>query len=251
MNNPFLKFFICLLFPMASSNLFAQDTAHKNDFAVKNNTFSKTRIFIGTQIPVQFTAGFEHEFSHRITARAQVGVITKPYSGLIVDAMKTFGMDEYLARVIKKSFKSGVVIGVGPIYHFGSNYVGVYGQYIHLRGGGITPADALSVYFQKDFTKFDVTGFPVFEFSMQSNLINSGALFGHQFQMRNPRLSINGEVGLSKIVTSKNSFVSNRTLIDQTALARNLYADIDKEMRKSYWKYGFIPTFNLYLVYQL
>jgi hypothetical protein len=122
---------------------------------------------------------------------------------------------------------------------------------MHLKGGGITPADALSVYFKKDFTEFDLTGLPVFEFSMQSNMVNAGALFGRRFDLKNPRLSINGEIGLSKIVASRNSFSSNRTLIDRTSLARNLYADLDKEMQDAYWKHGFVPTLNLYLVYRL
>jgi hypothetical protein len=165
--------------------------------------------------------------------------------------MEAFGLDKYLGRVIKKAFKTGTVFGVGPNYHFGNNYVGVYGQYMHLRGGGITPADALSIYFKKDFTEFDVTGLPVFEFSMQSNIINAGALFGHRFQFKNPRFSLNGEVGLSKIVASKNTFASNRPLIDQTSFARNIYTEIDDEMQKAYWKHGFIPTINLYLVCRL
>lgn len=233
---------------LLSFNLLAQDSAV---YRTPAKTFSKSHVFIGTQIPVQFTAGYEHQFSSRMSARAQAGLITKPFSGFIVDAMKVFGMDEYLARVIKKSFKSGTVFSVGPNYHFGKNYAGVYGQYMHLRGGGVTPADALSVYFKKDFTEFDVTGLPAFEFSMHSNIINAGALFGHRFDLHNPRFSINGEVGLSKIVASKNSFASNRTLIDQTTVAQNLYKEIDTEMRDAYWKHGFIPTLNLYLVYHL
>jgi hypothetical protein len=50
---------------------------------------------------------------------------------------------------------------------------------------------------------------------MQSNILNIGAFLGHKFQLNNPQLSINAEVGFSKIVASKNSFSSNRTLIDQ------------------------------------
>jgi hypothetical protein len=214
-------------------------------------TFSKAHVFIGTQVPLQFTGGLGYQFSDRVSARAQAGFITKPYSGFIVDAMEAFGLDKYLGRVIRKAFRSGTVFGIGPVYHFGKNYVGVYGQYMHLKGGGITPADALSVYFKKDFTEFDLTGLPVFEFSMQSNMVNAGALFGRRFDLKNPRLSINGEIGLSKIVASRNSFSSNRTLIDRTSLARNLYADLDKEMQDAYWKHGFVPTLNLYLVYRL
>jgi hypothetical protein len=247
-----LNFIACpaiyLLLLTPCFKLLAQDTAV---YKAPDKTFSKSHVFIGSQIPVQFTAGYGYRFSDRMSARAQAGFITKPYSGFIVSAMKAFGMDKYLAQVIKKAFQSGAVYGVSPNYHFGRNYVGIYGQYMHLKGGGITPADALSVYLKKDFTQFDVLGLPVFEFSMQSNMVNAGVLFGRQFRLHNPRLSINGEAGLSKIVTSKNSFSSNRSLIDRTAFAQKMYKEIDKEMQDAYWKYGFIPTINLYLVYHL
>lgn len=239
----------CFLLFLQVSCLFAQDTTKNHH--TWNESPTKSHVFIGTQIPLQFTAGLEHRFSNKISAQAQVGIITRPYSGFIVDAMETFGMDKKLSQVIKKAFRSGTVIGIGPNYHFGRNYVGIYGQYMHLKGGGITPADALSVYFKKDFTEFNLTGIPLFEFSMQLNAVNAGALFGHEFRLRNPRLSLRGEAGLSKIVASKNSFVSNRTLIDQTAFAQTLYKEMDREMRDAFWKYGFIPTINLYLAYQL
>lgn len=240
-------------FKVAAQDTTATSTAPVETFSDSHidNTYSKAQVFVGTQIPLQFTAGVGYRFRNRLSARAQAGFITKPYSGFIVDAMKAFGMDKQLARVIKKAFQRGTVIGIGPNYHFGKNYVGVFGQYMHLKGGGITPADALSVYFKKDFTQFDVLGLPTFEFSMQSDMVNAGALFGHEFRLRNPTFSINGEVGLSKIMTSKNSFTSNRPLVDQTFFAQNLYKEIDQEMQDAYWKYGFIPTLNLYFVYHL
>ena len=239
--------FICLL-ALFLFGLCAQD---EMDTTGTGTTFSKGHVFIGTQIPLQFTAGYGYQFNQRFSARAQGGLITKPYDGFIVDALEAFGMDKYLAAVIRKAFQNGTVAGIGGNYHFGQNYVGVYAQYMHLKGGGITPADALSVYYKKDFSAFDLLGLPVFEFAMQSNLFNTGALLGHQFQLRNPRFAINVEGGFSKIVASKNSFSSNRPLVDQTSFAKNLYGELDQEIRKAYWKHGFIPTVNLYLSYQL
>jgi hypothetical protein len=244
---------LCFLFLTIGFTVSAQDTAVNNAsvHSEPNKTFSKSRLFVGSQIPVQLTAGYGYQFGNRFAVQAYAGIITKPYGGFIVNAMEAFGMDKYLAQVIKKSFKSGSVVGIGPNYHFGKNYIGVYGQYMHLKGGGITPADALSVYFKKDFTEFNVAGSPLFEFSLQSNLVNIGVLLGRSFQLRNPRLSINGEISLSKIVGSKNSFASNRTIVDRTVYAKNLYREIDAGMADAYRKHGFIPTINLYLVYGL
>lgn len=247
----FLKFFSCLFFylllTVTNSYLFAQINSGNSE-TVK--TFSKSSIFIGTQIPLQFTAGYAYQISHHFSAKAQAGLLTRPYDGLIVNSLQAFGMDKNLGRVIKKAFRTGSLLGIGLDYHFGKNYAGISGQYIHLKGGGITPADALSVYFNHDFSSFDPAGLPVFEFNMQSDILNINALYGHEFQLSNPHLSINTEVGLTKIVASKNYFSSNRSLVDGTAFARNIYNQLDKEMRTSFWKHGYIPTLSIYLVYR-
>ncbi len=124
-------FLLLLLF----LNLKAQDTtatyiAPNETFSKPHadKTYSKSHIFIGTQIPLQCTAGYKYRFSNRLSARAQAGFITKPYSGFIVDAMEAFGMNKQLSRVIKKAFKSGTVIGIGPNYHFDRKYDVVYEQ---------------------------------------------------------------------------------------------------------------------------
>ena len=213
--------------------------------------FSKSQVLVGTQIPLQFTAGYQYQVSVHFSARAQAGILTRPYQGLIVNSLEAFGLDKNLGRVIKKAFRTGTLLGIGTNYHFGKNYIGVAGKYIHLKGGGITPADALSVYFKQDFSGFDPTGLPAFEFNMQSDIFNIDALFGHEFQLQHPRLSINAEFSLSKIIASQNNFYSNRSLIDGTAFARNIYKQLDKEIQSAFWKYGVIPTISVYLVYHL
>jgi hypothetical protein len=200
---------------------------------------------------LQFTVGYEYRLSRQLSARVQAGIVSKPYSGFIVDAMEASGMDKYLTKVIRKSFRGGTVLGLGPNFHFGKNYLGLAGQYMRLNAGGITPADALSIHFKKDFSEFDVNGLPAFEFAMQSNIFNAQLLFGRQFHLRNPHFAINAEAGLAKVISSKNSFSSNRTIVDRTRFASNLYRELDEEMRSAYWKHGFIPTLNLYLVYHL
>ena len=136
-----------------------------------------------------------------------VGIITRSYSGFIIDAMETFGMDKKLSQVIGKAFRSGTVTSIGPNYHFGRNYVGIYGQYMRSKGGGITPADALSVYLKKDFTQFNITGIPLFEFSMQSDAWNAGALFGHEFRLRNSRFSLRGKQGFPRSLPRKTALL--------------------------------------------
>lgn len=213
--------------------------------------YSAHSFFVGTQIPLQYSAGYNYHFSPHFSARLQVGVLTKPYDRFIRSSMEAFGLDKELGRVIAKSFQGGTLVSVGANYHFPKSYTGLYGQYIHLQSGGVTPADALGIYFKRDFSGFDPQGSPAFAFSMQSNLYLLGALYGRQFQLLNPRWRIDGELSLAKVITSSSSFSSNRPGIDRTGLAKGLYQVLDREVGEAYQQHGWLPTLNVYLVYQL
>ncbi len=207
--------------------------------------------FIGSQIPLQYSAGYAYRFSNYFSARVQFGVLTKPYDQFIRSSMEAFGMSKELGRVIAKSFRGGSILGAGANYHFSKNYAGLYGQYIHLRSGGVTPADALGIYFKRDFSSFDPKGLPNFEFSMQSNLFQLGALYGRQFYLPHPRWRIDAEISVAKVLGSTSTFASNRPAVDRTALAKSLYQALDREVGEAYQQHGWLPTINLYLVYQL
>lgn len=219
--------------------------------SVEEQNYSSHSFYIGTQIPLQYTAGYAFRFSDRLSARAQAGILTKPYDRYILSSMEAFGLNEQLSRVIEKSFQGGTFLGLGANYHFGKNYTGLHGQYLHLRSGGVTPADALAIYFNQDFSSFDPRALPDFEFSMQSNMFLLGALVGRQFQLSHPRWRVDGEVSLAKIIGSNSTFASNRAAVDRTALAQSLYSVLDQQVGDAYRKHGWLPTVNVYLVYQL
>ena len=213
--------------------------------------YSAHSLFIGTQIPLQYTAGYNYRFSQPLSARVQVGLLTKPYDQFILNSMEVFGLDKELSRVIEKSFRGGTFLGAGVNYHFGKSYAGLHGQYLRLRSGGVTPADALGIYFDRDFSNFDPQGLPDFEFSMQSNLFQLGALYGRQFQLPHPRWRIDAELSVTKVIASSSTFASNRPSVDRTGLAKSLYQILNREVGEAYRQHGWLPTINLYLVYQL
>jgi hypothetical protein len=240
----------CLIFALSLSfGLQAQDrvpTANPTPLGYATHSF-----FIGTQIPLQYAVGYSYRFSNHFSARLQVGVLTKPYDRFIRSSMEAFGLDKELGRVIAKSFRGGTLLGTGVNYHFRKSYAGLFGQYVHLQSGGVTPADALGIYFKRDFSGFDPQGLPTFAFSMQSKLYQLGALYGRQFYLTNPRWRIDAELSLAKVITSRSSFSSNRPAVDRTGLAKSLYQVLDREVGKAYQQHGWLPTINMYLVYQL
>jgi len=232
-----------------SFNLLGQDSPVRSTEELL--PYSSHSLFIGTQIPLQYTVGYNYRFSQPLSARIQVGLLTKPYDRFILNFMEAFGLDKELSRVIEKSFRGGTFLGAGLNYHFGKSYAGLYGHYLRLRSGGVTPADALGIYFNRDFSGFDPQGLPNFEFSMQSNLFQLGALYGRQFQLPHPRWRIDAELSVAKVIASSSTFASNRPSVDRTGLATSLYQILNREVGKAYRQHGWLPTINLYLVYQL
>src|SRR5688500_13735424 len=60
-------------------------------------------IFIGTQFPLQYNVGFNYHFSQAISARAQVGLLTKPYDRIVIETMEWFGLNQSMSKLIERS----------------------------------------------------------------------------------------------------------------------------------------------------
>jgi hypothetical protein len=203
---------------------------------------------IGTQFPLQYTIGFNYPISPKISARAQIGLLTKPYDRIVLKAMESFGLEKKLSRTIESSLQNGLMATLGANYHFGKNYVGLYGQYAHLKGE-TNLAEAASAYFGRDLSFLNPFGISLLELSTSSNLYNIGLLYGRRFILPNPRFEILAEAGFGKILGSSNKFTSNQAFIERIPVVQQLYATMDRDFNSAYWKHGFLPSINIYLTY--
>jgi len=214
-------------------------------FAQTNHLFIKA----GTQIPFQHTFGTEFVLNSRIGFQMQYGLLTAPYEGNIRKVVALYETNEDLLQIIEDSFQSGTILGAGFNYHFGKNYIGGFGQYISLRNTSSASA-ALRAYYGFDFSILDVITGPV-NLTLQSNLYNAGILYGRRFMIHKPNLQLHLEAGISKNITSRNVLQSNRPNIDNLGYVQNLYGQVDHSLRETYLTHLIIPTFNIYLVYDL
>jgi hypothetical protein len=167
----------------------------------------------------------------------------------MLKAMEGFGLDKNLSRTIENSLQNGLMATLGANYHFGKNYLGVYGQYAHLKGE-TSLAEAASAYFGRDLSFLNPLGISILELSARSNLYNVGVIYGRRFTLPNPRFEILAEAGFGKILGSSNKFATNQMLIERIALVQQLYKQMDKDFNSAYWKHGFLPSINVYLTYQ-
>ncbi|CAN5268000.1 hypothetical protein BH23BAC1_BH23BAC1_37350 [soil metagenome] len=185
----------------------------------------------------------------RLGVQIQYGILTTPYEGIIRRIITYFEQDPNLTEIINDSFRYGTILGGGLNYHFGKNYVGGFGQYISLRGASTATA-ALSAYYGIDFSILEFLTGPI-DLNLQSNLYNLGVIFGKRIIIREPDIQLHLVLAVSKNVTSRNNFNSSRPNLDDNRFVRNIYNRVDNELRDTYLAYVIIPSFNVYLVYNL
>jgi hypothetical protein len=136
-------------------------------------------VFAGVQLPLSYTAGYQLQASRRFSARVQGGLIVPPFDRYTLKTLEGFGLDRQLGDAIDRSFRRGTSLSVGVNVHANSPwYAGLFGQYVHLTAGAITPADGLGAYFKRDFSGFALLASPALVFEMQTNLWLGGVRVG-------------------------------------------------------------------------
>jgi hypothetical protein len=114
-------------------------------------------LMIGTQVPIQFTAGYQYNASDRFAIRGQFGLLTPPYNKVILRSMEAFGFDKKLSRAVDEAFRQGLVGTLAPQLRFGSHSVVLQGQYVSLNGS-ITLQRAAALYLDRELP--DLSAFP-------------------------------------------------------------------------------------------
>jgi hypothetical protein len=228
---------VLLLFLLISGQIFAQQ--------------SRRELFAGAQVPLQFTAGYQYQLHPRISLRMQVGVMTHPLDKIFLYTMEQSGLNKNLSSIIKESFDIGYLATGGINIHHRKYYLGLNGQYAHLRGQGRL-TEALYTYYKKDLPAIPAEFQPLLDglqIRWQSDIWNAGILAGRKFLLPDSRFAVHSELGFTKTFISASKFSSSNTFLDQTTLADEIYTRLDKEFTDAFWKYGYYPSINLYLFY--
>ncbi|NOS91324.1 MAG: hypothetical protein HOP30_05345 [Cyclobacteriaceae bacterium] len=203
---------------------------------------------IGTQIPLQYAVQYDYQWNKHWSANAQVGVLTKPYDQVILDVLKAFGVEQSIVNVLTNAFNFGVISQVGTNYHFGKNYVGVTGSWIHLQAAD-TPISAIQTAFNVNVGSYPVrprqnAQSPI-AITLSSDLYNAGILYGRRFTFKNPKIEIHTEFSFSKTLASSSYVESPQRSLE------NLSELIDTELKSDYSSYGYLPSINVFFVYKL
>lgn len=239
--------------PVRDSRFTTQNSRAYDDNTTSPGSFAaRHTLFAGVQLPLNYTIGYRLQFSRRLSVQVQAGAVARPFDKLTVNLLETFGLDPILGNIIDKSFQRGNSATFGLNVHANTPwYAGAFGQYVQLRAGGITPADGLGVYFNRDFSSFGLLDSPSFVFNMQSNLWIGGVRLGRSIRFGDSRFGLNTEVSFAKILGTRNKFSSNRPFVDGLGVTQRLYDNLNQEVGTRLRQSGFLPTLNLLLTYRI
>ncbi len=86
---------------------------------------------------------------------------------------------------------------------------------------------------------------------MQSNLWVASLHVGQSFRFTESHFGLNLEASLGKIVATRNTFSSNRSIVDGLGFTQRLYDNLNNEVDTKLRQNGFLPTLNVLLTYRV
>jgi len=206
------------------------------------------RFTIGTDIPLQYAIGYKYVPEKGLGAGLKFGVLTEPYSSIIVAVMEAVGTKKTIVDITREGFKLGLVLDGSASWNWGKNYAGANVIYVNLQAGE-APMDVVSTNYGGNYTLFWE---PIFltnssettQIDLRSNLLQLGAHYGRRVLLKE-NLELHLEIGLSANVGSSNRFSSD------FPYPQSLYDSMDEDLQNSYRKYAIVPTLGAHFVYKL
>lgn len=209
--------------------------------------FAQHKIKLGSQIPIQYAIQYDYQFHPKWSANAQIGVLTKPYDDVILNVLGVLGVEQEIVNVLNSAFKLGVVAQLGSNYHFGKNYVGALGSWIHLNAAD-TPVSAVEAAFNVSVASYPTrprqSNLNPVSLTLASDLYNVGILYGRRFTFANPKIELHTEFSFAKTIASSSYVESTQRALE------SLSTIVDAELKTTYLDYGFLPSINVFFVYK-
>jgi hypothetical protein len=198
---------------------------------------------IGTDFPLRYTAGYTINPKSLISLQVNAGILTEPYDEIILRTLSALGLDRDVADIVENSYDFGMVFDVGGNLRIGKGYIGVYGQMIHLMGAS-TPYELVGEYLDIDLSPYYLPDLDR-AMTLQSTIYQGGVRFGTRFALPGPNLELHAEFSLSANLHSKSQLSS------ETPYPAFISEQLDAELRDTFRKYLYVPSFGLFLVYNL
>lgn len=200
---------------------------------------------IGTQIPFQHSLIYDHGITPVFSINGGIGLITGPYTNMLFSGLENRGVIKRNERaVIDRTFQLGVTYQLGANFHFDRNYIRAYGQVMRLNGD-MSYSDLANLYLGTNIP--DITRF-LSPIDIRSTVPMVGVLYGRRFSV-GERSEIHLEGSIGKTLGHATNY-KTRTIVDRLNLIDDVvYSGIDKDLDNYFSRDGWIPSLNVYYVY--
>jgi len=201
----------------------------------------KHSIEIGTQVPLNYFVGYQYEIAPHVSAGAHIGLLTEPYSSVMLSVIEAFGTDPQMTTIMEGAFKVGVVQGINAQWNWKKSHIGpYYDAYI------LTAAETPEVIIEQ------ITGQQIpdrprqqpKDLKLAETMHQLGLKYGRVFELNGP-WAIQTEAGCSFNIGAKSKLTS--------ASGRELQRVgqlVDEELKSYLKSYAYLPFVSVALTYR-
>mgnify|MGYP001361437455 CR=1 FL=1 len=243
------------------------------------------RLRLGTEFPLQHYIGVNYQFNPKFSADLSYGIVDSPYNNELYDWIKVPSKHEARKDFLQEITDDGSVIAFGGNVHKNKWYFGIHCQFIKLNASTSYEQLLVNELIQEELSSSEQAlldsvlmllkgpfGRFIFNLdervSMESSLFQLGLKIGRQFQFKNPKWSMNVELGLTANMYTKTETFYDRNLVSRVEnLARTQLSSEDSEqilkhlnfdergeqVNEFFRDYGYIPGLRIgfsYLLYK-
>ena len=250
------------------------------------STFSQeVSLRLGTEFPLQHYLGINYQHTTKLSADLTLGFVGSPYNDELYDWINVPAEQESRKDFLQLTTDDGWAIGVGGNLHKNKWYFGVYGQLIRLNASGSYREIINSDLIQNDIASGEKAlldsvlmlldnplGRLIVDLddkiSTKTMLFQLGLKAGRKFQFKDPKWSMNVELGITANMYANTTTIYDRDLapiIESFAqnqvtgsnsgqIQENLDFERQGERIDEFFKdYGYIPGLRIgvsYLLYK-
>ena len=197
------------------------------------------RLYLGTQVPLNYSVGYEYQHSPPLSWNIHTGVLTVPYQTAIAEILKALGTDRALAHTIEDEFDIGYHLQPSLKYYLGRTYLGLSYIYQSLWAKNLS-SESIENYYG---VQLPSRPFRTNAFTLNSNLHNLGFFVGRIVNLGLTNWQLHLELGAYKTIASESRLNAE---FGETSIVNPL---IDSELGAYYRKYGYLASANFYLAY--
>jgi hypothetical protein len=110
------------------------------------------------QFPLKVGFGYQYQFSNKLGAKAEIGLLSEPNTSAILSVLEQLGTDGSITNMIENAFQNGVVGKIGVHYFLHPKHAVGIGLTGYSLIGKETPYNLVEAVMDEDLSSFPTRG---------------------------------------------------------------------------------------------